>query len=86
MENITEKTIEERQRWLENVERKTAEDVAMRTRKIEVSGHRKTGTQKTVAEISIQRYMKETVRKIKRPKNIANKNSIHTPHMPEYCV
>ena len=32
---------EARLRWLEYVERKTEEDVVMRTRKVEVGGHRK---------------------------------------------
>ena len=37
--NISEKIIEVRVRWLGHVERKTEEDVVMRTCKMEVSGH-----------------------------------------------
>ena len=39
--NISEKIREARLRWLGHVERKAEEDVAMKTWKIEVGGHRK---------------------------------------------
>ena len=38
--NISEKIREARLRWLGHVERKTEEDVVMRTWKMEVGGHR----------------------------------------------
>ena len=44
--NISEKIREVRLRWLGHVERKTEEDVVMRTWKMEVSGHRKIGRPK----------------------------------------
>ncbi len=41
MVNISEKIREVRLRWLGDVERKTEEDVVMRTWKMEVGGHRR---------------------------------------------
>ena len=41
--NISEKIREARLRWLPRMERKTEEDVVMRTWKMEVGGHRKIG-------------------------------------------
>ena len=43
MANISEKIREASWRWLGHVERKTEEDVVMRTWKMEVGGHRKIG-------------------------------------------
>ena len=44
--NISKKIREARLRWLGHAERKTEEDVVMRTWKMEVSGHRKVGRPK----------------------------------------
>ena len=46
MANISEKIIEERLRWLGNLERATGEDVVTRTWKMEVGGNRTIGRQK----------------------------------------
>ena len=62
MVNISEKIREAR--WLGHVERKTAEDVAMRTCKMEVGGHRKIGRPKLRWCDAIRKDMKEKRLKI----------------------
>ena len=57
--NISEKIREARLRWLGHVERKTEEDVVMRTWKMEVGGHRKIGRPKLRWSDVIRKHMKE---------------------------
>ena len=57
--NTSEKMIEVRLRWLGHVERKTEEDVVMRTWKMEVGGHRKIGRPKLRWSDVIRKDMKE---------------------------
>ena len=56
--------IEAGQRWLGHVERKTEEDVVMRTWKMEVGGHRKIGISKLRWSDVIRKVMKEKQVKI----------------------
>ena len=57
--NISEKIREARLRWLGHVERKTEEDVVMRTWKMEVGGHRKLGRLKLRWSDVTRKDMKE---------------------------
>ena len=58
--NISEKIRQGILRWLGHVERKTEEDVVMRTWKTEVGGHRKIGRPKLRWSDVIRKDMKET--------------------------
>ena len=62
--NISENIREVRLRWLGHVERNTEEDVVMRTRKIEVSRHRKIGRPTPRWSDVVRKYMKEKQVKI----------------------
>ena len=57
--NISETIREARRRWLGLVERKTEEDVVMRTWKMEVGGQRKIGRPKLRWSDVIRKHMKE---------------------------
>ena len=57
--NISQKIIEARLRWLGHVDRKTEEDVVIRTWKMEVSGHRMIGRPKLRCSDVIRKDMKE---------------------------
>ena len=57
--NVSEKIREARLRWLGHEERKTDEDVVMRTCKMEVCGHRKIGRPKLRWSDVIRRHTKE---------------------------
>ena len=58
--SLTGKIREASLRWLRHVERKTEEDVVMRTWKMEVVGHRKIGRPKLRWSDVIRKYMNET--------------------------
>ena len=70
--NISKTIIEARLRWLGLVERKTEEDVVIRTWKMEVGVHRKIGRQKLRWSDVIRKYMKEKQVKIEEAQDGEN--------------
>ena len=83
--NISEKLREAILRWLGHVERKIEEDVVMRTRNMEVGGHRKLGRAKLMWSDVIRKDMKESgerrkYRRRTRPESVEIENSMRQPH------